>query len=283
MKKLIVPIVYGGFGAMYARRKLGLVIASLFGREAIFYICDSHPYLPIFGRDCVTLPEGKIFEFNFFQTDNEYEIFNFDKYWHSDLRNIYQTYRPTGIDYSKYSGELYHDLFMSCGDDVLDTIESMRTKAGGFGLPVIHFRRGDKITESPYLDDAYVFSLVSQLNLGNDFFLASDDIDYIHYIIGKYPSLSFCYDKHEYRFNNSRVSNAQAVSQGGISGDEETFTFMKNISIFSRAPAVIGASNVQLTKIGGSINNHLSCGSNLYLMNTFNNSLSVMGDSSDSS
>lgn len=292
---LVGNIEAGGFGAMYARRKLIMQVAQAFNRIPVFKYTTYHYEDPFISLD-YTLEDLKkegitsAKPFMFTDTDDQVAFFDFWSYWNNDsLRNTYQTWRPSGLSYLLYSGEMYdklklNDLYKS---EVQGKIEELKNEWGVSSLDDIvgiHFRRGDKITEGSSVfkypsDEFFIDFARRKYPECNTFFVTSDDATYLEYLEGGYPDIKFLWDKGEPRYGDATVSNAHLVARDQSLKHQETFTFIKNVEILKMCKCVIGGYNVQMTKISGSINSYLKNKESLYLINPVNNELDVMGSS----
>jgi hypothetical protein len=292
-KYLVGDIEWGGFGAMYARRKLIMQIAHAFNRTPIFrytsYVYDD-PFNE-FKINLKTLKEKGINEvttFDFTDNDKEAVFFDFGSYWNTENMVKYQCWCPKGDDYLEYSGYLYNLLKINkkYKKDVEEKLQFLKEKyqiKGFDNLVAIHLRRGDKIVESPYLNDRFLFAYVEENDLGKDFFVTSDDLQFIHEIEEKYPQYNFIYDSDEKRYGDEKISNVDMVSMNPSLKEQETLTFIKNVEILKQCKCVIGQHSAQMTKIGGSINSYLKKEDVLHLIDPKTNTLEFMGSSEQTS
>jgi hypothetical protein len=290
-KYLVGDIEFGGFGAMYARRKLIMQIAEAFGREPIFrfknYVYED-PFLPLQTtlEDLKSKKINKVKKFTFENDDDEVLFFDFDSSWGFNDRYKYQCWSPEGEPYLFYSGKLYDRLqykkefSAEINNSVVQikkdwNIDSFKDIIG------IHFRRGDKIIETPYMSEEFVIDFIKRTFDTKKYkvFITSDDYDYILFLIQKYPEINFIYDQHEKRYGQKNISNMQLVINNPFLKHSETLTFLKNVEILKQCYSVIGCYNVQLTKISGCINSFINSKNNLYLINPYNNNFEVMGNS----
>ena len=143
----------------------------------------------------------------------------------------------------------------------------------------LHMRRGDKINETSYLSETFVFDLIEKLGEGKKVFITSDELDYIHEVENKYPNIEFVYDSDEKRYGSRMVSNVDMVTRDPSLREQETLTFMKNIEILKQCDCVVGPYSAQMTKIAGSMNSYLKNKNVLHLINPENNNMEVMGNS----
>jgi len=288
-KYIIGDIEWGGFGAMYARRKLIMQIGHAFGRTPIFrytsYVYDD-PFKQ-FNVNLDTLKKNGIKEveiFDFTENDKEVVFFDFGKYWNSENMHKYQCWRPNDVDYTMYSGYMYGLLKLNktYKDKVEECIDFLKEKyeiKGFKNLTALHLRRGDKIMETSYLSDEYLFKYVEENKLGDSFFVTSDELDYIHEIEQKYPQYNFIYDSEEKRYGNQKISNTDMVTRNPALKEQETLMFMKNVEILKECKAVVGLHSAQMTKIAGSMNSFSNKKNNLHLLDPKTNKRETMGSS----
>jgi len=198
--------------------------------------------------------------------------------------NKYQCWNPDSSDYLMYSGYMYNllELNKSYKEKIEDAISYLKEKyeIKGFGnLVALHLRRGDKIVESSYLTHEFLFKYVEENNLGKDFFVTSDELEYIHEVEEKYPQYNFVYDSEEKRYGNQKMSNADMVSRNPALKEQETLMFMKNVEILKQCKCVIGPHSAQMTKIAGSMNSYLKGKNTLHLIDPNTNKKETMGSS----
>lgn len=292
MKKYLVgDIGVGGFGAIYSRRKLIIQIAEAFNREPVFrftnYVYDD-PFepLPYTLNELKQLGINEVKSFTFSNTSDIVVYFNFDSYWESSYRDVYQCWSPEGENYLFYTGKLYNKLnikqqYVVEIDRRLEQIKKEWGIQDFKNIIGLHFRKGDKINESMYMSEDYVANFIKE-NFdikSHSVFITSDDLGCIHSIIKNYPEINFIYDKAERRYGQPSLSNMQLVINKPELKYEETVTFMKNIEILKQCRCVVGCFNTQLTKISGSINSYLNNEDRVYLLNPYTSVLEKMGNS----
>jgi hypothetical protein len=295
-KYLVGNIEIGGFGAMYARRKLIMQIAEAFGREPIFrftnYVYED-PFTPLTTtlEDLKKQGINEVKKFNFQNTDDRVVFFDFDSYWGSINCDKYQCWFPENKTYLSYSGEIYDRLKINkqFTEEVQQSVNQIKQEWGVNNdfknILGLHFRKGDKINESLYLSEDFVINFIKdKFDITKSrVFVTSDDKECILSIIKKYPEIDFIYDKEEKRYGKQDLSNMQLVINNPELKHNETLTFIKNIEILKQCLCVIGCYNVQLTKISGCINSFINNKNNLYLINPNNNQLEEMGNSLETS
>ena len=292
-KYLVGDIEWGGFGAMYARRKLIMQIAHAFDRIPVFRF-TSYLYDDPFEEFSINLNTIKkmgineIEKFDFTENNKPVVFFDFGSYWNSEHMKKYQCWHPKEEDYLMYSGYMYGILKLNkkYKNEIKENIEYLKEKyeIKNFNNHVaLHLRRGDKITDSPYLKDEFLFEYIEKQNLGKKFFVTSDELSYIHEIESKYPQYEFIYDSDEKRYGENKKSNVEMVVRDPSLKEQETFTFIKNIEILKQCKAVIGLHNAQMAKIAGCMSSYNKGKNVLHLINPSNNEIDFMGSSEQSS
>ena len=295
IKFLVGDIESGGFGAMFARRKLIMQIAEAFNRVPIFRYTSyeyNDPFKPL-PYTLQTLKELKLNtakKFEFKHTDDDVVFFDFNTYWPSSYRNVYQTWHPENISYLMYSGKLYNELklnalFQEHVEKILLKLKSKWEINSFENVIGLHFRRGDKITEGSnvykYQDKNYFINFIREKYdlTKNKVFITSDDNDFIKETVKGFSNINFIWDEDEQRYGNNTISNAELVKTNPNLKFQETLTFIKNVEILKQCKCVVGGYNVQMTKISGSINSYLKNKDVLFLINPVTNELDTMGSS----
>lgn len=292
-KYIIGDIEWGGFGAMYARRKLIMQIAHAFDRIPIFRYTSQIYDDPFkqFDINLNTLKEkgiNNVKKFDFTNSDEVAVFFDFGSYWNSPNMEKYQCWHPKEVDYLNYSGYLYSLLTLNehYSLKVNEQINFIKEKyeINTFeNVLALHLRRGDKITETAYLSESFLFDTVKKAYDGTKIFVTSDDLDYIYEIENKYPNYDFIYDSDEKRYGDKMMSNADMVYRNPALKEQETLTFIKNVEILKQCKFVIGTYSAQMSKIAGSMNSFINKRNNLLLINPENNTFENLGDSISSS
>lgn len=288
-KYLVGDIEWGGFGAMYARRKLIMQIAQAFNRTPVFRY-TSYVYHDPFEQFKVNLDDIKklgvkeVKKFDFTDSDEQVAFFDFGSYWNSPNMEKYQCWHPEKTDYLFYSGYMYNLLKLtdSYKEKVEEIISFLKEKyeINGFeNVVALHLRRGDKITETPYLSETFLFDLLEKIGADKKIFVTSDELDYILEVESKYPNYEFIYDSDEKRYGNQMISNVDLVTRDPSLKEQETITFIKNVEILKQCKTVIGSYSSQMTKIAGSINSYLKNKNSVYLINPATNEFDTMGSS----
>lgn len=294
MKYLVGDIEYGGFGAMYARRKLIMQIAEAFNRVPVFRYTSyayEDPFEPLTTviEDIKKKGINEVKTFNFTDTDDEVAFFNFSTYWGTENMIKYQYWCPNDQTYLFYTGEKYNKLKLTSSFEAevlekINTIKDNNNITDFNNIIGVHLRRGDKVQDSEYLSDEFVFNFIKE-NFGEKVkvFITSDEGDYIQSLKEKYTNYDILFDKNENRYGNKNVSNLDLVLKNPELKHDETLTFIKNVEILKQCKIVIGMYNTQMTKIAGSINSYLKNENRLYLLNPATSKVETLGTSIETS
>lgn len=294
MKYLVGDIEYGGFGAMYARRKLIMQIAEAFNRVPVFRYTSyayEDPFEPLTTviEDIKKKGINEVKTFNFTDTNDKVAFFNFNTYWGTENMIKYQYWCPKDQTYLFYTGERYNKLKLkpSFESEVLEKINTIKNNSNilDFNNVIgVHLRRGDKMQDNEYLSDDFVFNFIKE-NFGENIkvFITSDEGDYILSLKEKYTNYDILFDNNENRYGDKNVSNLDLVLKNPELKHEETLTFIKNVEILKQCKFVIGMYNTQMTKIAGSINSYLKNENRLYLLNPTTSKVETLGTSIETS
>ena len=273
-KFLIADLEIGGFGAMVARRKLVYQIGHAFNRTVLFKY-NNMEYDECFEDYCIfsfeeIVKKYKMVEFNFTDQNDKLCYFNFNKYWNSSYKNIYQTWCDP--DYEKnylfFSGLLLSQLKIK--PIYKEYIDNIKQKLN-FNIKTIglHVRRGDstKETNGKILPlDIYMNEVKKIKNKTgiNRVFVCSDDENVFNKLKTSYNDYIFFQDDDEKRYNNN---NSIMVIRNKNLKKQETFTGIKIIELLSSCEYVIGQMNIQFTKLSGAKLSFLKGENRLILIN----------------
>lgn len=293
-KYLVGDIECGGFGAMYARRKLIMQIAEAFNRVPVFRYTNyayEDPFEPLETvlEDLKKQGINEVKTFKFEDVKDEAVFFNFNTYWGTEFMNRYQCWCPKDKSYLLYTGEKYNKLkltkdFQQEVENKIDAIKKDNNITKFDNVIGVHLRRGDKLQDNEYLSDDFVFSFIKEkFGTGVQIFITSDEGEYIQTLKDKYKDYNILYDRNESRYGDKNVSNVELVLKQPELKHSETLTFIKNVEILKQCKCVIGMYNAQMTKIAGSINSFLRDSDNLFLLNPKTNNLETLGSSIETS
>ena len=294
MKFLVGDIEYGGFGAMYARRKLIMQIAEAFNRVPVFRYTNyayEDPFEPlsVVLEDLKKRGINEVKTFNFKEEEHEVMFFDFSSYWGTNFMEQYQCWRPKETTYLLYTGEKYNSIKLSDAyeKEVTEKINNIKKDYNltNFNNVIgVHLRRGDKLQDNEYLSDEFVFDFIKQnFGLNLQIFVTSDEGEYIQSLKEKYKNYDILFDKSENRYGDKSVSNLDLVLKNSELKHEETLTFIKNVEILKQCKCVIGMYNAQMTKIAGSMNSYIQNQDSLFLLNPRTNKTEILGSSIETS
>ena len=273
---LIADIEPGGFGAMVARRKLAYQLGQAFNRTVLFRNAGSL-YDECYEPTCqytleeilIKYPDVHRFEFNTLQ-DSKVCYFDFNEYWNSPHKDKYQCWCDP-IYANEENGYLYFSgLILSQFIPLPEyTNKNDEVKEGiGWSNPMIglHVRRGDKGIETGKNQYVLLESYMREVQKITDetgikkVFVTSDSPEPYHELVENYPHFEFVQDDLEKRYDNA---NWRLVSENPELRKEETMTGVKIIELLSSCDYIVGQSNTQFAKLGGSIscyrNNNRNC------------------------
>ena len=263
-----------GFGAQFERRALGLQLAYMFDRTAIFVNEHNHPYTPCFEptsqytyKDIEHLPQENL-DFTTNQTA-KVAFFDFDSFWQNPeiSRPIYDWVPPDlAFLENTHEGERNRlDLgFKTFGParrymegQILSRfsylpayatkIEEIKKRIG-FQSPIIgaHIRRGDKYVETPYVPirryHAEILRAVEETGI-NRVFVTSDDPE-VFANLPDQDNIKYIFDDEEPRYNNA---NHVLLNNNPELASQETLTGLKIYELLSNCDVIVGQNNAHLT------------------------------------
>lgn len=275
-KFLIADIEPGGFGAMVARRKLAYQLGQVFDRTIIFRNAGSlydECYEPTskYTLEEVLSKNPDVHKFSFSNLqDSKVCYFDFNEYWNSPNKDKYQCWCDP-IHANEENGYLYFSgLIISQFIPLPEyTDKNNEVKEGiGWSSPMIglHVRRGDKGIETGKNQYVLLESYMREVQRISDetgikkVFVTSDSPEPYHELVENYSGFEFIQDDLEKRYDNA---NWQLVSNNPELRKEETMTGIKIIELLSSCDYIVGQSNTQFAKLGGSVscyrNNNRNC------------------------
>jgi hypothetical protein len=246
-------------GAQISRRILALKIAFITGRRSVFVDEVMHPYVDCYAP-ISSLPQTSYLtdgepKFDF-DAPNSHRIARFDfwDFWSNvDLRNKVLGYAPMELAEYGETGKLIFDGILSSSmrlrEEFANYIESEYTRLGLNDFVAVHFRRGDKSVETPYVPaKKYKESILSQVKRcgATQIFIASDSNNAVRDLDLESSGLQVIFDTEEIRYNNANHrflrTNPQLAAQ-------ETKTSIKNIYLLARGRRVVGQDNAHFATI----------------------------------
>jgi len=265
-KFLVADIESGGFGAMVARRKLAYQLGQAFDRTVIFRNAGSlydECYEPLcqYSLEEVLLRNPKVYKFTFDKTqEDKVCYFSFDEYWNSPHKDIYQCWcDPLYAD--EENGYLYFSgLVLSQFKPLTDYVDNYKQIKENLNWkePIIglHVRRGDKGIETGKNQYVSLESYMREVQRISDetgikkVFVTSDSPKPYCELQENYTDFEFVQDDLEKRYDNA---NWRLVSENPELKKEETMTGIKIIELLASCDYIVGQSNTQFAKLGGSL------------------------------
>ena len=258
-KFLIVDIEFGGFGAMIARRKLGLQLGLYFNRCVLFrnnrYVYDD-PFKPESKFSLSDIAGERLVKMDFTEQQEKVVYFDFNSYWENKvILAEYQEKTVDNLDFRLFSGMLLNSLELK--DEYASFVEQKDKEIGissrSQPLLGVHVRRGDKEVDTPFISiERYATEIRSILRKmgGSSIFLCSDDSRVVAQLSEQLKDVQILYDANETRYD-SKANNLSFVTSSKKRRDEESMTGIKVIELLSRCDHVLGQSNVQFAKLAG--------------------------------
>lgn len=247
-----------GLGGQISRRILALRIAYITGARASFPNETMYPYEMCFDQ----LPSyiNPVGDGNIFSEEIPWigaVKFNFWNFWgDEDQRNLVYSYIPPGLDSDVVFGGLLFDgvleSFLKLNSNYEHKVKEEITR---LNLPEryisVHFRRGDKTVETPYVPakiyrDA-VIEVANKMGV-SEVFVASDSPSAID-DLGLPSSFNVIFDSSERRLNNA---NHRFLMKNRGESATETLIAIKNIEILSNSLAIVGQDNAHFATIAAS-------------------------------
>jgi hypothetical protein len=247
-----------GLGGQISRRILALRIAYITGARASFPNETMYPYEMCFDQlpSYMNVVDG----IDIFSEDVSWVgavKFNFWDFWGDEARkNVVYNYIPPGLNDDVINGGLLFDgvleSFLKLNSNYNYKVKNEITK---LNLPekyiAVHFRRGDKTAETPYVPAKIYRNAVIEVanNTGvNNIFVASDSPSAIDDL--DLPSrFNVLFDSSERRLNNA---NHKFLMKNRGESAAETLVAIKNIEILSNSLAVVGQDNAHFATIAAS-------------------------------
>lgn len=265
LKKVYAVQLPIGLGGQISIRIDALIIALMLNRSLSFVSMTDAPYGQVFEDYGLRSEPGfdwdSCQQFRMDAIDNSAEVLVFDR-GGSSIRNIDGLIKKevvtaiasrlnlNSIDGLVIEGMIFNWLRIS------SAIKNSASEfAANFGISEktigVHFRRGDKSVESPYVPSEIINSKIESLARNGDYdsvFIASDSPDAVNEI--KAPiGLRIIFDHAEKRFNNA---NHKMLFKDSSLSEQETFVAMKNIVALCLCGGVVGQNNAHFALLSAS-------------------------------
>lgn len=269
MKKyLLCDLPTGAFGAILDRRIVVAKIAEQHGREVAFRIGSNQYDDPFEFNHPLQNFNEKVNEFNYTNQNDEIVYFN-HQHW---LDNVWMPSKKKRISID--DGRILDSFKLkdSYQKNVDQTLEKYPLIKNSISL---HIRRGDKSSHTSghgrYVSiDSLVDACLKTIDLygKRPIYLNSDSLDAIYEtgkILDSYH-IEWFYDNSESRHNGgfSYNENWKMVLENNSLKFQETATAIKIIYTMAESFHIIGANNVQFTKLASYLLTHRSQGSRGY-------------------
>lgn len=264
MKKyLLCDLPTGGFGAILDRRIVVAKIAEQYGREVAFRIGSNQYDDPFEWNHPFQKFNEKINPFNYTNQDDQVVYFDhqhwLDKIWKPSKKKRIAIDDGRILDSFKLK-----ESYKKTVDETLNLYPDIKNSIA------LHIRRGD--VNNPYTGHGKYVSIDSLVNACFEIidlygkrpvYLNSDSLDAIHEAGDIFDNrhVEWFYDDSEYRYNNE---NWKMVLENNSLKFQETAAAIKIIYTMAESFHVIGANNVQFTKLASYLLTHRSKGSRGY-------------------
>lgn len=252
-----------GLGAQISRRLLALRIANLTGRRSVFIdevmrpysACyqplSAAPYPPFKWEELPTLSS---------ELDSPERICKFDfwSFWadearrESVLNGCPRVSGNSGLDALAFDGMLFSTTRLL--PEFAQYVAHASARLGLDGVPYIglHYRRGDKKAETPYVPtDVYRAKVAAEAEASGlrNVYVASDSPHALEELQLEKLGLTPIFDSTERRYNNA---NHRFIAKNSELALEETRTAIKNIYLLSAASRVVGQTNAHFATLAAS-------------------------------
>jgi hypothetical protein len=249
-------IEHGGFGAIISRLMTGLNISLALNANYTFSIDSPYQVEAMFDID-VKLPielaqQQEILEWNFLRdTWNAPPSIKAEhQFPRSPLESCMQLSRH------QWCAVLAKAIFGAPSSFLKNKIEHLKSVIhwDSYDLHIgLHVRKGDKISECPYVPtQSYLLQVANVIQDHPQkkilIFLSSDDPCTLDHIQSGLIGVDVRWDNSEARYNNF---NAGMVANDSSMAHQESVTAAKNISLFGECDYVIGMTHAQFTWLGG--------------------------------
>lgn len=255
-----------GLGGQIARRVLAIRVGLISNRTAVFIDEDFFPYenafrpLASFLGSVENLPE---LDERLDEDPAPVVIFNFWSFWQNEpLKAKIYGHVPnelSDLDEPKLAvdGTILSSFRLT--REYEDAIAPYLNKIGSL-WPIIgvHFRRGDKFVETPYVSAATyrasIESIAGRYNIRN-VFVSSDSADAVSELDLDPTKFNIFFDESELRYNNA---NHKFLMKNPDLASQETKTAIRNIYMLSKCTKLVGQSNAHFASLaaGGIIVNN---------------------------
>ncbi|MDT4743659.1 hypothetical protein [Bradyrhizobium sp. WYCCWR 12699] len=259
-----LPIGYGG---QLSRRLLGLKIALIVDRKAIFLSHEDPPYVqsmePVYvakydERTAANAPPidlrddshaAPLVRFNYFDVQRSLsaEGLSVERWAKQELARKYEL---SSSDLAEIDGWLLSwirflpDFRARFQEDLIRLGVTTNTLG-------VHLRRGDKRVETPYVPASLINSAISTIYQKWQFtsiFVASDDPQADSAIVAP-MGVDVIFDRAEKRYNNA---NHKMLMANPTIAAQETYVAFKNLQLLASCGGIVGQDNAHFAAIAGS-------------------------------
>lgn len=247
-----------GLGGQISRRLLAIRVALMTGRTAVFPNEDFYPYENAFEPLALPPTETRkivpVLNAQLEEDPNPIVSFDFWRFWKNELmRHKIYGYIPNELAGLANHGLILDGIIFSsfrlnlkyrCA--ITPFIERIKATAPVIG---VHFRRGDKYVETPYVSaEIYrenVEAVAARHNIQN-ILISSDSAEAVDKLHLDRNRFNIFFDDQEKRYNNA---NHKFLMKHRELACQETMTAIRNIYMLGHCTKVVGQTNAHFARL----------------------------------
>ena len=247
-----------GLGAQISRRILAVRVALITGRAAIFPNENFFPYIPCYKpltREENLLQVG--LEPSFLFDNNSYPSvvkFDFWRFWKNESeKTLVYGFTPPELDGFSNPNLILDGIIFSTFSLLDEFNEQIAINLKRFSIDNsvlgVHFRRGDKFIETPYVPIAEykkAICRVSERTGLSRVFVASDSPRAVEELGLARLGFDVIFDEQEQRFNNA---SHKFLLRNRHLARQETFSALRNIYLLSNCSRIVGQDNAHFARL----------------------------------
>jgi hypothetical protein len=248
-----------GLGGQISRRLLAIRVGLMTGRTAVFPNEDFFPYENVFEpltEVNLSMSESvPPIDLTSLESDSRPLVyFDFWAFWRNEaLRHLIYSALPTEINGVPNGASLLDGIIFSsfrlkaaCSAEIAPYLAHINTLGPVIG---VHFRRGDKYVETPYVDAAVyrtqIEAVATRHHIRN-VFISSDSSNAVRELALDETRFKIYFDAKEKRYNNANHKFLMAHRE---LAPQETFTAIKNIYMLSCCTQIVGQTNAHFASL----------------------------------
>ena len=247
-----------GLGGQISRRLLAIRLALLTGRTAAFADENFYPYETAF-ETLGSVPEvaSQVPTLDLQNLDRDSRpivSLDFWSFWQSQTtKTLVYEYAPPEffgiangsllLDGVAFTGFRLKQTYRDAIGTSLAKVDALRPVVG------IHFRRGDKYVETPYVDSSRYRSALDAASKrcgAASVFVSSDSPNALKELMLDSKRFSILFDDKEVRYNNA---NHKFLMRHREFAQQETLTAIRNIYALAKCTMVVGQTNAHFARL----------------------------------